>query len=329
MAPDPPTSMSSSGYFPISIHSLRVDTVPPFDLYLVHTMGSPPVLYRNKDLEFTEEVLHKLRQTDLVHLYVPRQQREDYFKYSSDIVVQTVKDPGATVEKKTRVVYDTTSTIMEDLFASPRSNIRIQQAKETISQAVDLMTHDQEATRKMIFLTCHDYYTYTHSVNVTIFATALMQRVLPHLPGDHDYKIIGEGFLLHDIGKSAIPPGVINKPGKLDDEEWRLMKRHPQIGQEILNNTRQGDPIIDAIVLQHHEKMNGEGYPHGLRGDEIHPYARICALADVFDAITTVRSYRDPLSTAEALRIMRDNMGNHFDWDYFDEFVRLFGEIHS
>ncbi|MCA9416717.1 MAG: HD-GYP domain-containing protein [Candidatus Omnitrophica bacterium] len=319
----------SESYFPISLHSLRFDTVPPFDLYLLHSSSSPPVLYRHKDTQFTEEVLEKLKQNDVQNLFVPRHQREDYFGYSSKMVAETVRDPDAPVEKKTRVVYDTTATIMEDLFVSPRSNIRIQQAKDTINQAVDLMANDQEATRKMIFLTCHDYYTYTHSVNVTIFATALMQKVLPHLPGEHNYQVIGEGFLLHDIGKSAIPPGVINKPGKLDDEEWRLMRRHPQIGQEILNSTRHGDPIIDAIVLQHHEKMNGQGYPHGLRDDEIHPYARICALADVFDAITTVRSYRDPMPTAVALKVMRDEMGEHFDWDYFNEFVKLFGELNE
>ncbi len=319
----------SDSYFPISLHSLRIASIPPFDLFLVHKPASPPVLYRNKDLEFTEEVLEKLRQNDVQNLYVPRHQREDYFSYSSKMVSQTVKDPSVTVERKTRVVYDTTSTIMEDLFVSPRSNVRIQQAKETINDAIELMTNDEEATRKMMFLTCHDYYTYTHSVNVTIFATALMQRVLPHIGGEHDYKVIGEGFLLHDIGKSAIPPAVINKPGKLDEEEWRLMRRHPQIGQEILNSTRHGDPIIDSIVLQHHEKMNGKGYPHGLKSEEIHPYARICALADVFDAITTVRSYRDPLPTAEALRIMRDEMEDHFDWDYFNEFVKLFGDLNE
>ena len=116
-------------YFPISLHSLRVDSVPPFDLYLVHSAASPAVLYRLKDVAFTEEVLEKLKQNDVGNLFVPRHQREDYFSYSSKMVAQTVKDPSVTVEKKTRVVYDTTATIMENLFVSPRSNVRIQQAK--------------------------------------------------------------------------------------------------------------------------------------------------------------------------------------------------------
>ena len=123
-----------------------------------------------------------------------------------------------------------------------------------------------------------------------------------------------------------IPPSIINKPGKLDSTEWALMKQHPEHGCTILKETDQINTTIERIVLEHHERPEGTGYPYGLSGDEIDPAAKICCIADVFDALTTVRSYRDALPTFEALSIMRYKMGNHFDWTFFEEFVMLFKE---
>jgi HD-GYP domain-containing protein (c-di-GMP phosphodiesterase class II) len=310
-------------YFAISLHSLRLDTLLTFDLYLHHS-GGPYLLYRNSQTPFTEQVLQNLRNNRVTELHVPREQRDVYFEYASQEVKAVVEDETLTPAEKAEAVYRTTTGIMEDLFVTPRSTVRIEQAKSTIGHTVDLMLRDEQAARSLMFLTSHDYYTYTHSVNVTLFAVALTQRVFKRDISDEEYRILGQGFLLHDIGKSSIPPSIINKPGKLNSTEWALMREHPLTGQKILQDTEQLNDAIDQIVVGHHERMDGRGYPYGLSGESVHPYSRICAIADVFDAITTVRSYRDPLGTFAALKVMRDEMGDHFDWDYFDEFVKLF-----
>ncbi|MCG3197364.1 MAG: HD-GYP domain-containing protein [Candidatus Omnitrophica bacterium] len=309
--------------FPISLHSLRLDTVLTFELYLKHASGKQ-VLYRAKDIPFTEEVRSSLIANGVAELYVPRSQRDDYFEYASHEIKAVVADPKMPVVEKAQAVYKVTTSIMEDLFVTPKSSERIRQAKTAIHHTVNFMLENQEATRSLMFLTHHDYYTYTHSVNVTIFSTALAQRVFETETETPDFRLLGEGFLLHDIGKSTIPASIINKPGKLTDAEWALMRTHPEAGRRILKETKTLNEIIEKIVLQHHERMDGKGYPFGLKGDEIEPAARVCAIADVFDAITTVRSYRDPLPTFEALKVMRNDMGNHFDWNYFDQFVVLF-----
>ena len=313
-------------FFPISLTSLRIDSVPSFDLHLFQVASGKYVLYREKDIPFTEKVLTNLIDNRHTQLHVPRDQRDNYFDYSSRLVAAVIRDESIPISEKSEVVYNTTASIMEDLFITPRSSTRIRQAKDTMDNIVDYLAHDEEAARSMLFLTNHDYYTYTHSVNVAIFSTALAQRVFGNDHPDHDLKIMGEGFLLHDIGKSRIPAAIINKPGKLTTEEWALMKRHPEDGHRILIDTHQSAAVIDQIVLHHHERPDGTGYPFGLRLEEIHPYARVCCIADVFDAITTVRSYRDPLGTFDALRVMRDDMGDHFDWDFFNEFVLLFAD---
>ena len=105
---------------------------------------------------------------------------------------------------------------------------------------------------------------------------------------------LGAGFFLHDLGKVKIDTAIINKPGKLTAEEMRQMRRHPNLGFTILSKTKQLSEECKLIVLQHHERNDGTGYPNGLRGDAIHIYCRLCSLADVYDALTSVRPYGSP-----------------------------------
>lgn len=314
----------SQSFFSIRLGSLRVNSVPSFDLYIRHASTGKHVLYREKNTAFNQKTLDHLLDNRHEELHVPREQRDDYFEYSGRLVADVVSDESVSTKEKSSVVYSTTSLIMEDLFDTPRSSTRIRQAKETVHTTVDFIVQDDEAARNLIFLTCHDYYTYTHSVNVTIFATTLAQRIFGSSSSENDLKVMGEGFLMHDIGKSTVPTSIINKKGKLDDEEWRIMRNHPENGERILAETNQGNDTINHVVLEHHERQGGGGYPKDLSGNQIHPYARICTIADVFDALTTVRSYRDPMSTFEALQLMRNKMTDHFDLDYFNEFVQVF-----
>ena len=119
---------------------------------------------------------------------------------------------------------------------------------------------------------------------------------------------------LHDIGKIGIPDRVLLKPGPLDEREWKIMKKHTEIGAEILRGTRSGFAKVGQIVaLYHHERWDGTGYPYGLKGTEIPLAARIVAIADVFDALTSDRPYRKAFSVEEAFKIIEQGMGTHFD----------------
>ncbi len=128
----------------------------------------------------------------------------------------------------------------------------------------------------------------------------------------HQLDEIHRGGLLHDIGKIGVPKEVLDKPGRLTDEEFDAMKAHPVIGVRILELIRQFEPLL-PLVRSHHEKLDGTGYPDGLKGDEIHLYAKILAVADVWDAITSDRPYRDGMPYEKALGVIREGAGNHFD----------------
>ncbi|MES2900514.1 MAG: HD domain-containing phosphohydrolase [Pseudomonadota bacterium] len=124
---------------------------------------------------------------------------------------------------------------------------------------------------------------------------------------------------MHDIGKIATPDAVLLKPGRLNEAEWEIMKQHPTVGQAILNGSQR--PILKAaavIAHQHHEKYDGSGYPQGLKGDEIHMYARIVAVADVFDALSHKRCYKDAWPMEQVLAHMREVAGTHLDPHYVE-----------
>jgi len=130
---------------------------------------------------------------------------------------------------------------------------------------------------------------------------------------------------IHDLGKISIPAEILSKPGKISEYEFRLIQNHPQIGFEILRTIEFPWPIAE-IVLQHHERMNGSGYPNGLRGEDISPIARILAVADVVEAMVSHRPYRSALTLGEAIHEITKNRGTLYDPNAVDACKRLFIE---
>ena len=167
------------------------------------------------------------------------------------------------------------------------------------------------------------FYTYTHSVNVGLLAVS-MAKVLFRGSSGHDMHELGAGFFLHDLGKVQIDLAILNKPGRLTPEETTVMRRHPALGFKILHEAHQLSEECKTIVLQHHERDDGTGYPKQLRGTEIHLYGKICALADVFDALTSNRPYRKGMTSFDALMLMKKEMINHFQKDLYEKFVLIF-----
>lgn len=161
-----------------------------------------------------------------------------------------------------------------------------------------------------------DAYTQGHCVRVADLACAVARRL-----GWDDRRLFWfrVGALLHDVGKIGIPEDILNKPDRLTREEWALMRSHPEAGVELLRGIDFPDDVL-PIVLSHHEKWDGSGYPHGLAGEAIPLSARILGLADVYDALVTDRSYKKGFPHERAIQMMRESVGSHFDPEAFAEF---------
>jgi putative nucleotidyltransferase with HDIG domain len=161
-----------------------------------------------------------------------------------------------------------------------------------------------------------DTYTYGHSERVAAYAVAIAEALALD---PVDVTTVRVGASLHDIGKVRIPPTILNKPGKLTPEEFDIIKKHPEWGLEILEDM-EFPWLIKPIIRWHHEKLDGTGYPDGLAGDEIPLHAQIVCVADVFDAMTSARSYQDPVPPGEAVAKMR-KLAHWWRPDVFAAFV--------
>ena len=162
-----------------------------------------------------------------------------------------------------------------------------------------------------------DEYTFKHSVDVATMAMIVGKK---HGLSDKEVHDLGIAGLLHDVGKSKIPNEVLNKAGKLTDEEFALMKQHTLFGFEILKNSNEFSDGIMRGVLQHHEKVNGRGYPLGSSADKIHPYAKIISVADIYDALVTERPYKSGFPKGVAIEMIM-SMTSELDFDAMKSFL--------
>ncbi len=245
-------------------------------------------------------------------------------KYLPAEVVEAVKDKNVSPETRSKAVHDYSLKMMQNIMDCPTAE-NIGATKESISQIVDIIMDEDETCNNLTKIISHDYYTYTHSVNVGVKSILLAKKFYTD-PDLHNLHELGSGFFLHDIGKVNIDTNIINKRGKLTVDEYTEIKKHPMESEKILRNTKHLSDISKAIVTQHHEREDGSGYPFGLKGYDIHPYAIICCLADVYDALTAQRSYNKAKPPEEALQIMAKQMSNHYNKDLLDKFLSIFEE---
>lgn len=193
-------------------------------------------------------------------------------------------------------------------------------AKETKSIAGELMKaiSDNDALAVDVgMLKVSDEYTFKHSVDVATMAMVVAKK---YGLSESEVYDIGVAGLLHDIGKSKIPNEVLNKPGKLTDEEFEQMKQHPILGYNIIKNNKDLNNTIKLAVLQHHEKINGKGYPIGVDSEKITPFAKILAVVDIYDALVTERPYKKGFSQRDAVEMIMA-MTAELDMDAMKSFL--------
>ncbi len=189
----------------------------------------------------------------------------------------------------------------------------------TTQELIDSLSSQKDILINIADIKMYDDYTYHHSLSVAIMSIAigielgLTNQMLNEL---------GLAGLLHDIGKVAIPIEIINKPGRLTSEEFDIVKMHPVHAAMHLKERHLVNENIFRGIVGHHEKLDGSGYPNHLSGTDIHPYARILAVADVYDALTSNRPYRTPSPPNEAIEFIMGGTGSHFDERVVHAFLR-------
>lgn len=200
--------------------------------------------------------------------------------------------------------------------------LNVEDALPLVEEISSSVMRNPGALISLARLKTKDNYTYMHSVAVCALMVALARQMGMN---EEDTRRAGLAGMLHDIGKMMIPFEILDKPGKLTDAEFDIIKSHPVEGHKILLEGNSVDQIALDVCLHHHEKMDGRGYPDRLSGDQISIFARMGAICDVYDAITSDRPYKRGWDPAESLRKMAEWSKDHFDANIFQAFVKSMG----
>ncbi|OGR34553.1 MAG: hypothetical protein A2051_13810 [Desulfovibrionales bacterium GWA2_65_9] len=202
------------------------------------------------------------------------------------------------------------------------TDIDCSKAMPLMERFVQSVFRNDTAAKTLLKLRCYDEYTYTHSINVSVLAVLLGKQL-----GLARSKLLMLGLagLMHDTGKARIPEKILNKPGKLTKSEFLAVQVHPLESYNILRRQRDVPPEVLRAVLEHHERHDGSGYPRGLKGEAISRFSRIIVVADVYDALTSHRTYKEAMAPAKALSLMFQCRGRQYDPEDIDHFVRCLG----
>ena len=318
-----PVEYGAETYLPINIDAVRVDSSPAFDLYFRPGAEQPFVLYCERNTPFTAEARKRLIVNQVDQLYIRKAQAGDYHRYLAENIEDILKDKKLSAREKSGILYDSAQAVVQEVLADPASRENVQRGKNIAGQTVAFMTAEDFKLEQLIRTISCDYYLYTHSVNVVAYSVALAMR--SGIKDRATLREIANGALLHDAGKAKISPAILNKESGLTSAEWEKIKQVPVIGHDMIRASNCIGEIALDVILHHQEKLNGRGYPEGLKDAEISPFVRIVAIADIFDALTSDRFHQKQRSSFEALQLMQKDMKQEIDQDLFRLFVEMMG----
>jgi putative nucleotidyltransferase with HDIG domain len=311
------------GFLPITLNSLKADARIGCDIYLhVQNNGtSKYILYCKSDAAFEDEQKELLVRKNINKLFIGKDDQKKYSEYLESNLQNILADERIQPKEKAQIVYGTATNMLQDVFKEPRLK-NIERSKTFAYNMIDYILKDCRAAYNLLKITSHDYYTYTHSVNVAMIGSLFAKNIGL---SENDMKTFCTGMLLHDLGKTMISSDILNKKGALTDKEYEEIKKHPEMGVTVLRDS--GDSFNEeySIILQHHENCDGSGYPFGLKKNEIHFSSRIVRIIDIYDALTTKRSYSTPQRPFNSLKVIRDEMYNAVDHSMLKSFIKFLG----
>ena len=227
------------------------------------------------------------------------------------------------IERATKICLQAKQAVVS-MFEEARmgNTVDVGGARQLVEEISDSVARNPGALISLARLKKVDDYTYMHSVAVCAMMVALAKQL-----GFDETQTRSAGLagLMHDLGKALMPMDVLNKPGKLTDAEFSIIKSHPDEGYKMLLGSTNVDPMVLDVCLHHHEKTDGSGYPKGMKDESISLYAKMGAVCDVYDAITSNRPYKSGWDPAESLRKMAEWTNGHFDPRVFQAFVKSMG----
>ena len=294
----------------------------PFNIYLERDFLVETVFESNGVIPeneiFCRDGEGKTRKNLLLHL----KDSEIYKNFLQELASSKSYGKSEEMAKlRMAVVKENSKLVTKELINNPRSGKAIKEAKNTVGDLIENILENPTSFYGLMRISSYDYYTYLHSINVCTLATGLGMSL--GLPKDELFEL-SIGALVHDVGKSQVASNLINKPGKLTEQEFIQVKNHVVLGYDILKGNQELSEDNLIPLLQHHEKLNGNGYPYKLEDKQLHLFGRISGIVDIYDALTTERSYKKAFKPFDAVGFLAKHP-DEFDQEIFKHFVLMLG----
>ncbi|MFE8696666.1 HD-GYP domain-containing protein [Cytobacillus sp. FJAT-53684] len=290
----------------VTTTSVEVDTILARAIY-----NETGQILLNEGVVLKEGMIQRLQALGISYIFIKDNQTED-IQYKS-----TLSDPVR------REAIQTINSIFLEIQkdANLTNSFVVEKASRRLSELIRFLMAELAEDKELINLLSdafsYDNYIFTHSLNVTLYSLAIgMELKL----SPKELETLGLGAIFHDIGKLKVPLDVLLKPGRLTEEEYIAIKEHAEAGFQILRKVQTIPLLVAHCAYQHHERINGSGYPRGISGKDIHYFGKIIAVADVFDAVTSNRVYRKAMLPHEGLEILYAGSGTLFEKQVVEAF---------
>ncbi|MBF0339202.1 MAG: DUF3391 domain-containing protein [Nitrospirae bacterium] len=299
--------------------SLFSGSMIDFSLYIKNGLTIKPLVqYKGREILLNDEMVSPVNELLI--------EKKDTPKFKGYIKCAIKGGVGGLNPQQIKniAVKENAKIIVQELLSNPGNSEKVQECRDAVEGIMSAIMDSKGFITNLLTINKNDYYTYTHSVNISVFsvATAIAAGVV----SEGELFGIGLGCLLHDIGKTTIPPEILNKPEeRLTDFEIKLLREHVIEGANILKLYKGVPEWTLYPVLEHHENIAGTGYPNGLNAETMHVAGKITSITNYYDMLTTSRPFFEALTPFEALSYIR-NSSQEYDLDIFKEFIKILGK---
>lgn len=316
--------MSKDRYWrAISIDSISPDHFPNVALFLMS--GGNYVLYKAPDRVFTVDDYRRLKRNNTEFIYVRSGDMESINEFMESGLTEMLSRDDLSGNAKGRILYQTSVNCLIDMFESPETTANQIRCRNMVQHILHQVATDAHALESLKSIVGHNFYIFTHSVQVTALSLLVHSELFALA---HDEMVdIGTGSLLHDYGMTFITSEILERNDALSEIEYYKVKQHTQQGYEYFKHSGNYSEIVLNIVRYHHERYDGNGYPTGIKGNDIPRSGQVAALCDVYSALTMDRPQRKANLHADAVTIMRDEAKNGaFNLELFNKFLEIINE---
>jgi putative nucleotidyltransferase with HDIG domain len=310
-----------SHFTPIVKEVLKQGKCYPYNIYRQIDEKIFSILL-NKNEIFTKSTECFFVDENIAKLYIKSEDKNQYYDYLQKHISDFLNNDKINIDIKASLIKEIASETMNDLFQSDVNCENLLKIDSVVNNSISLILNDKNAMYSMLKVTSYDYYTYTHCIDVATYAIGFGSFLNLR---KEEIELLGKAAMLHDLGKKSIPHKIITKKGTLTKEEFEIVKQHPSLSVKILKENNEKNSRLLSLIEQHHEKCDGTGYPKGLKENQIDYLAKIIAVCDVFNALTTRRTYKERMSSFNTFKIMCSEMNTHLCKDTLKKFIGFMG----